>query len=220
MVIFAQKFSVFATALRMIGRQTMIGFADWLGSSLDAPAQRGPLNGKRASQPVRVGAGRAIGCLALALALSFTWRVGMASPVLAYMGIERIVVICRVDPADAGALTAAAMGEQARGIIAEGLPQARRPVAVVSAGDPAIIDPAALVVTIHANAAADPARPGLAAVAVSVHRPGQVSDAIPLFLAAPAAFEAGSGDAAMKRALRALLLPAVVEPLMSMPNAR
>lgn len=144
----------------------------------------------------------------------------MASPVLAYMGVEQIVVVCRVDPADAGVLTAAAIGEQARGIIAEGLPQARRPVAVVPAGDPAIIDPAALVVTIHANAAADPARPGLAAVAVSVRRPGQASDAIPLFLAPPAAVEAGSGDAGMKRALRALLLPAVVEPLMSMPEAR
>lgn len=144
----------------------------------------------------------------------------MASPVLAYMGVKRIVVVCRVDPADAGVLTAAAIGEQARGIIAEGLPQARQPVAVVSAGDPAIIDPTALVVTIHANAAADPTRPGLAAVAISVRRPGQVSDAIPLFLTPPAAFEAGSGDAGMKRALRALLLPAVVEPLMSMPDAR
>ncbi|WP_448208563.1 hypothetical protein [Azospirillum sp. sgz302134] len=146
----------------------------------------------------------------------------MASPVLAYAGVERIVVVCRVDPADTGALSAAGIGQLARQIIADGLAQGRRPVVVASAGDSALVDPTALIVTIHANAAADPAQPGQAAIGVAVRRPGQVGDAIPLFLAPPVVVDTRSADAesGMRRALRTLLLPAVIEPMTSMPNAR
>lgn len=148
----------------------------------------------------------------------------MASPVLAYVGVDRIVLVCRVDPADTGALAAASVGEAARRVIADGFAKARRPmpVTLASAGDEAIVDPAALVVTIHANATAGAAHPGLAALALSMRRPGQVSDAVPLFLAPPVVVDPGGADAAavMQRALRALLVPTVIEPLMSMPDVR
>lgn len=148
----------------------------------------------------------------------------MASPVLAYADVERIVLVCRVDPADTAALNAASIGRTARQIIVEGFAKARRPVPVTlaEAGDEAIVDPAGLVVLIHANAAADPARPAQAAIAVAMRRPGQVSDAIPLFLAPPVAVDQGGADvtSGMQRALRALLLPTVVEPMMSMPGMR
>ena len=158
------------------------------------------------------------------LGLVFSWESGHGIPCAGLCGrrADRIVVVSRIDPADTGALTAAAVSEQARGIIANGLAQARRPVpvAVALAGDAAVVDPTALVVTIHANAAADPARSGLAAIAVAVRRPGQVSDAMPLFPAPPTVVTAGSADAGLQHALRALIVPTVIKPLMSMPDAR
>ena len=148
----------------------------------------------------------------------------MASPVLAYMGVERIVVVCRVDPADTGALTAAAIGKQARLIVSGGLAPARSPLPVVlaSSADEATVDPAALLVLIQANAAADPARPGQAALAVALRRPSQPSDALPLFPAAPVTLDLNAAplEPGLQRALRALLLPTLVEPLLSMPGAR
>lgn len=148
----------------------------------------------------------------------------MAAPVLAYLGVERIVVVCRVDPVETGMLTAAAIAEQARLVVLGGFARTRSPLPVVlaSAGDEAIVDSAALLVLIQANTAANPARPDQAALAVALRRPGQPSDALPLFPAAPVTLdlEAATLESGLQRALRALLLPTVVEPLLSMPGAR
>ena len=144
----------------------------------------------------------------------------MALPVLAYSAVERIVVICQVDSEDTGALNKAEIGRLARQVIVDGLAKAHWPVVVASAGDAAVADPTALIVVIHANAAADPAQLGRAAIAVSVRRPGQVSDAVPLFLAPPVAVASRAAESDIQRALRTLLLPAVIEPMMSMPGVR
>ncbi|RIV97752.1 hypothetical protein D2T81_27850 [Azospirillum brasilense] len=174
---------------------------------------------------LRVGRTRwVLRILILTVLASLPWRGIMAFPVLAYLGVQRIVVVCQVDPAETGALTVAAIGEQARLVVSGGLAQARSPLPVVlaSTADEAIIDPAALLVLIQANAMADPTRSGQAALAVALRRPGQPSEALPLFPAAPVTLDlnAATLESGLQRALRSLLLPTVVEPLLSMPGAR
>lgn len=202
----------------------MIGFLHGCAPLPDVPTTASTLSGSRAVKPTRGSVGKAakriFECFLLILTLSVSWKVSMALPVLAYSPVERIVVICRVDPEDTGALNKAEIGRLARQVIIDGLAQAHWPVVVASPGDAAVADPTALVVVIHANAAADPVQPGRAAIAVAVRRPGQVSDAVPLFLAPPVAVALRATESDMQRALRTLLLPAVIEPMMSMPGVR
>lgn len=149
----------------------------------------------------------------------------MGMPMPAFMGVERVVIACRMSPEGGAVLRCADLAAQARAFLAEGLKARGRsgpPVVVVSPGDEALIDPAALVVTLHGVAVATADGEEQAAVAVEIRRPGQLSDGIPFFQTPPAVGSGAPNDlrAGIDRSLRASLTAGVIEPLTAAPWSR
>lgn len=167
-----------------------------------------------------------------AAGLAAAWIVGFGSmgdamgmPMPAFMGVERVVIACRMSPEEGTALRCVDLAAQARAFLAEGLKARGRsgpPVVVVSPGDEALIDPAALVVTLHGVAAATADGKEQAAVAVEIRRPGQLSDGVPFFQTPPATGSGAPNDlrASIGRSLQASLAAGVIEPLTAAPWSR
>lgn len=151
--------------------------------------------------------------------------VSMGMPVPAFMGVERVVLVCRVSPAETPALGCRDLLEQARRVLRDGLSAKGRgnlPVQPVEPGDEALADAGAFVVALHAAGAAAPGDAVAVAVAIEIRRPGQVSDGIPFFLAPPSLVVGKPGEMPGKilGALRISLGAGVVDPLASAPSPR
>lgn len=151
--------------------------------------------------------------------------VAMGMPMPAFLGVERVVIACRMSPEEGSALRCVDLAAQARAFLAEGLKARGRsgpPVVVVPPGDEALNDPAALVVTLHGVAAAAADGKEQAAVAVEIRRPGQLSEGIPFFQVPPAVGSGAPNDlrASISHSLRASLAAGVIEPLTAAPWSR
>ncbi|WP_180287667.1 hypothetical protein [Azospirillum oleiclasticum] len=151
--------------------------------------------------------------------------VSMGMPVPAFMGVERVLLVCRVSPAETPALGCRDLLEQARRVLVDGLSAKGRgtlPVQPVEPGDEALADGGGLVVALHATVAGAPGDSSMVAIAVEIRRPGQVSDGIPFFLIPPSVVVGKSGDmpGKVRAALRTALGVGVVDPLVSVPGPR
>lgn len=180
-------------------------------------------SGRRGLKTIRLAAaaGAALGIAGLGM-----METAMSMPMPMFMGVERVVIACRMASGGASgggtALHCPDLGEQARKALAEGLKARGRsvpPIVVVAPGDEAMADPAALVVTLHAVNAVSANGGEEAAVAVEIRRPGQLSDGVPFFQTPPAVASGAPGDvrAGIGRSLRASLTAGVVEPLAAAP---
>lgn len=176
-------------------------------------------DGRRGMRTIRLvaAAGAALGIAGLGM-----METAMSMPMPMFMGVERVVIACRMASGGGTALHCPDLGEQARKALAEGLKARGRsvpPIVVVAPGDEAMADPAALVVTLHAVNAVSANGGEEAAVAVEIRRPGQLSDGVPFFQTPPAVASGAPGEvrAGIGRSLRASLTAGVIEPLAAAP---
>lgn len=179
--------------------------------------------------PAQPGVGWALRMMAMVVT-GLAATVGMADvsmgmPVPAFMGVERVVLVCRVSPAETPALGCRDLLEQARRVLVDGLSAKGRgtlPVQSVEPGDEALVDGGGLVVALHATTTAAPGDGSAVAVAVEMRRPGQVSDGIPFFAIPPSVVvgKAGELPAKLRAALRTTLGSGVIDPLVSAQGPR